>query len=85
MRAPHGAMDWAPHTEVWSPAGNEPLAAWECPRQLRRVFDAEVRGWTAELPPGGPPRPVMHGAAGRRVARAAWRHARGTPAPRPLH
>jgi hypothetical protein len=54
----------APCTEVWSASGNETkLAAWENGRALRRVFDAEVRGFVAELPPGGgPPRPALQGA-----------------------
>jgi hypothetical protein len=57
-------MDYAgaPYSEVWSPQGNDPLTAWEGSRSLKRVFDAEVRGYVAALPPGGPPRPSLHGA-----------------------
>jgi hypothetical protein len=57
-------MDYAgaPYSEVWTPQGNDPLTAWEGSRSLKRVFDAEVRGYVAELPQGGPPRPCLHGA-----------------------
>jgi hypothetical protein len=56
--------------EVWSASGSDPLSAFTSPRALRRNFDAGVKGYVAELPAGGPPRPSLPGARARRWARS---------------
>ena len=62
---------------MWSASGGgDPLASWTAPRALRRTFDASVKGFVAELPSGGPPRPSLSGAGGgvwRTAAAAASR------------
>ena len=56
--------------EVWSASGSDPLSAWQAPRSLRRAFDPGVKGYVAELPAGGPPRPSLPGAGGAALARS---------------
>ena len=74
--------------DVWSASGGgDPLSAWTAPRFLRRAFDAGVKGYVAELPAGGPPRPSLPGARDLARSSGGSRLPGGRPsqAPKPLY